>query len=181
MVSTNNKDELDSTARKLVQRLTGKSLYMVTAESCTAGLAAEIIARIPGASACFWGSYVCYTRQAKLKMLGIEEKLLAEYGLVSGETARAMALGALEKSGVDAAVSITGLAGPGTGSPGIGDSTDKALTPGIPVGTVWIATALRLGSSITAEATEYHFLGDRNEVRQQAAETALEQMLIKLE
>jgi len=186
MVNSNDNDGLENTAQKLVQRLTGKSLCMVTAESCTAGLAAEIIAGIPGASACLWGSYVCYARQAKIKMLGIEEKLLAEYGLVSGETARAMALGALEKSGVDAAVSITGLAGPGnggpvSGGPENGEGADKALTPGIPVGTVWIATALRSKSGITAEAMEFHFSGSRNEVRRQAAETALEQMLIKLE
>lgn len=184
MVNTNDKDGLENTAQKLVQLLTGKSLFMVTAESCTAGLAAEHIAGIPGASACFWGSYVCYARQAKIEMLGIEEKLLAEYGLVSGETARAMALGALEKSGVDAAVSITGLAGPGTGrpengGPENGDGADKA-TPGIPVGTVWIATALRSGSGITAEAIEYHFSGGRNEVRRQAAQAALKQMLINL-
>jgi PncC family amidohydrolase len=173
MVNT-DKGRLEETAQKLVERLTGKSLCMVTAESCTAGLAAENIAGIPGASACLWGSYVCYTRQAKTTMLGIGEKILAECGLVSGETARAMALGALEKSGVDAAVSVTGLAGPGTG-----DSFGKTPTP--PVGTVWIATALRLGSSITVEAAEYHFSGSRNEVRQQAALTALEQMLIKIQ
>jgi PncC family amidohydrolase len=167
-----NSKELENAAGKLVELLSGKSLRMVTAESCTAGLAAENIAGIPGASACFWGSYVCYARQAKISMLGIEEKILDECGMVSGETARAMALGALEKSGVDAAVSITGLAGPATGD---------GLTDGIPVGTVWIATALRQGNGITAEATEFHFSGSRNEVRQLAAQTALEQMLKKIE
>ncbi|MDR2702241.1 MAG: CinA family protein [Spirochaetaceae bacterium] len=159
-----------NTARHLVRFLTGRSLRLVTAESCTAGLVAEKIARIPGASACFWGSFVCYTREAKITMLGIGEKLLKEYGLVSGETARAMALGALEKSGADAAVSVTGLAGPG------GDGSS------VPVGTVWIATALRSGSlpQITVEGTEFHFTGSRNNVRRKAARKALEQITVQL-
>jgi len=155
-------------ARHLVRLLTGRSLRLVTAESCTAGLVAEAIARIPGASACFWGSFICYTREAKITMLGIGEELLNKYGLVSGETARAMAQGALEKSGVDAAVSVTGLAGPG------GDGSS------VPIGTVWIATALRSGSGTTAEETEFRFTGSRNEVRRKAARKALEQITVQL-
>jgi len=173
MGSTN---DLDDAAGRLVRFLTGKCLRMATAESCTAGLAAEAIARIPGASACFWGSFVCYAREAKIQMLGIGEKLLAEYGLVSGETARAMALGALEKSGVDATVSVTGLAGPGV------DTAGTANDGIVPVGTVWIATALRSDSAncITVEAAKFHFTGGRNDVRQQAARTALEQLLMHI-
>jgi len=174
-------DGLDDVAGRLVRFLSGKGLRMTTAESCTAGLAAEAIARVPGASACFWGSFVCYAREAKIQMLGIGEKILEEYGLVSGETARAMALGALEKSGVDAAVSVTGLAGPGGGTQsGVHDSV---LNGGlVPVGTVWIATALRSTSlnCITVEAVQFHFSGGRNKVRQQAARTALEQLLIQV-
>jgi len=156
------------TARHLVRLLTARSLRLVTAESCTAGLVAEAIARIPGASACFWGSFVCYTREAKITMLGIEEKLLEKYGLVSEETVRAMALGALKKSGADAVVSITGLAGPG------GDGSS------VPVGTVWIATALRSNSlsKITVEGT--YFTGSRNDIRRKAARKALEQITVQL-
>jgi PncC family amidohydrolase len=94
-------------------------------------------------------------------MLGIAEEVLIKYGLVSGETARAMALGALEKSGAHAAVSITGLAGPGgDGSP-------------VPVGTVWIGTALRSGK---VQTVQFHFNGPRNTIRLQAAGKALEQI-----
>jgi len=170
--------DTDDIAGRLVRFLSGKGLRMATAESCTAGLAAEAIVRISGASACFWGSFVCYAREAKIQMLGIGEKLLGEYGLVSKETAQAMALGALEKSGVDAAVSVTGLAGPGGSSKN--DSGVKGET--IPAGTVWIATALRSAglNCITVEAVQFHFSGDRNKVRQQAARTALEQLLIQL-
>jgi PncC family amidohydrolase len=103
-------------------------------------------------------------------MLGIGEDTLNKYGAVSGETAKAMVLRALEKSGADAAVSVTGLAGPG------GDGS------GLPVGMVWIASALR-GSKTGTEAegtlvhaAEYHFSGSRSEVRAMAAKEALLQI-----
>jgi len=162
---------LQSTAEELVRLLKSRSQYLVLAESCTAGLAADALAGIPGASACLWGSFVCYTFRAKVRMLGLGEEQLNKYGLVSEKTARAMALGALEKSGAGAAVSVTGLAGPdGDGS-------------GVPVGTVWIATALRQdpdSSGISCGAAEFHFEGSRNRVRQQAAQQALEQIIIRL-
>jgi PncC family amidohydrolase len=121
----------------------------------------SMLGEIPGASACFWGSFVCYTAQAKVKMLGMAEEVLVKYGLVSGETARAMAVGALEKSGAHAAVSVTGLAGPGG---------DGSL---VPVGTVWIGTALRNGK---VQTTQFHFNGPRNAIRVKAAGKALEQI-----
>jgi PncC family amidohydrolase len=95
-------------------------------------------------------------------MLGVGEDILNTYGAVSGETARAMVLGALKKSGADAAVSVTGLAGPG------GDGS------GIPAGTVWIASALRKDA---VHAAKYHFSGGRNEVRAMAAKEALMQIM----
>jgi len=164
---------LKNVAEELVRLLKSGSLYLVLAESCTAGLAADALARVPGASSCLWGSFVCYTFRAKMRMLGLGEEQLNKYGLVSEETARAMALGALEKSGADAAVSITGLAGPdGDGS-------------GIPVGTVWIATALRDpdgpdSAGVSCGVAGFHFEGGRNRVRRQAARQALEQITIQL-
>jgi nicotinamide-nucleotide amidase len=98
-------------------------------------------------------------------MLGVREERLNKYGPVSEETARDMVLGALEKSGADAAVSVTGLAGPG------GNGT---------VGTMWIATALRSGGANAVLAEEFHFSGGRNRVRQQAARKALEQIIKQL-
>ncbi|MDR0600659.1 MAG: CinA family protein [Treponema sp.] len=155
----------DNAVRRLVRFLTERSLFLAAAESCTSGLVADLLGGVNGASACFWGSFVCYTPQAKVKMLGVGEEILARYGLVSGETARAMAAGALEKSGADAAVSITGLAGPGgDGSP-------------VPVGTVWIGTALRGGA---VQAEQFHFKGRRNGVRHRAALKALEQIMNQL-
>ncbi|MDR1390321.1 MAG: CinA family protein [Treponema sp.] len=153
-----------STGVELIRFLKQRSLRIAAAESCTAGLAAALLADVPGASGVFWGAFVCYTAGAKTSMLGIESAVLEKYGLVSAECAGAMALGALKKSGVDAAFSITGLAGPG------GDGSQT------PVGTVWIAGALK-GK---VDAVKYHFTGPRNELRQKAARTALEQILKKL-
>jgi PncC family amidohydrolase len=157
-----------SIAEELVKSLGAHSLKLALAESCTAGLAASMLAEVPGASKALWGSFVCYTPEAKRSMLGIDGRLLRQYGLVSAETARAMALGALEKSGACLSAAITGLAGPeGDGS-------------AIPVGTVWIALAWK-GAGENAAAAEYHFTGTRNEVRQQAADAALKKLLAHID
>jgi PncC family amidohydrolase len=134
-------------------------LKIVTAESCTAGLAADLLVSAPGASRVFWGGFICYTPEAKTRMLGIEEAFLERYGLVSRETAVAMAEGALERSGADIAVSVTGLAGPG------GDGS------GVPVGTIWIGSARRGGE---CGAGMYRCAGSRQEARRAAARKALE-------
>jgi PncC family amidohydrolase len=148
-------------AEELVVFLKEKSLTVAAAESCTAGLVADGIARIPGASGVFWGSFVCYTLQAKICMLGVGEDTLAKYGAVSAETAGAKARGALEKSGTDGAVSVTRLAGPdGDGS-------------GAPVGTVWIGTALKNGP---VKTEKFYFTGFRNAIREQAAREAVHQI-----
>ncbi|HCC36582.1 MAG TPA: competence protein [Treponema sp.] len=152
----------EETARLLIQRLTECSRDLVLAESCTAGLVAEILARVPGASRALWGSFVCYTAEAKIAMLGLDPVRLNRFGLVSGETALDMACGALKKSGASIAAAITGLAGPeGDGS-------------AVPVGTVWIAAAERGAQS---EAHVHNFTGSRNEIRFQAAFTALRELL----
>ena len=155
----------NSKARELVRRLTYLNKTVAAAESCSAGLAADLIAQIPGASKVFWGSFVSYTSEAKFRMLGLEEDCLNLYGEVSRETACAMARGAMERSGADFAFSITGLAGPG------GDGTGKKA------GTVWIAT-VQQGEN--PEATLFYFPGSRNKVRRKAAEKALEKILKKL-
>jgi PncC family amidohydrolase len=143
----------------IIRRAEAAGLKIVTAESCTAGMVADLLASAAGASRVFWGGFVCYTPEAKVRMLGIEEALLARYGLVSRETSRAMALCALKQSGADLAVSVTGLAGPG------GDGS------GVPVGTVWIGAAYRNGA---CGARVYHYRGSRQEVRYAAAQEALE-------
>jgi PncC family amidohydrolase len=149
----------EKTAEALIHILKEKPLTLALAESCTAGIVSALLAGIPGASAVLWGSFVTYTEEAKVSMLGIEGKTLETFGLVSKETACAMAQGALRKSGAGIAAAVTGLAGPG------GDGSN------VPVGTVWTAAALQNGE-ITAK--EHHFTGTRNEVRISAAIAVLE-------
>jgi PncC family amidohydrolase len=151
-------------AEALIHKLKEKSLTLALAESCTAGIVSALLAGIPGASAVLWGSFVTYTEEAKISMLGIEGKTLETFGLVSKETACAMAQGALRKSGAGIVASVTGLAGPG------GDGSN------VPVGTVWTAAAFN--GEITAK--EHHFTGTRNEVRISAAIATLELLQIIL-
>jgi len=154
----------EETADALVRILNDFSFTVALAESCTAGLVSNLLAGIPGASAVLWGSFVCYTREAKVSMLGLDRDALAAHGLVSGETARAMASGAMEKSGANLAAAVTGLAGPS------GDGSN------VPVGTVWVAASAR-GAASNGETTlvrEFHFSGSRNAVRLRAAIAVLE-------
>ena len=154
---------MTSLAEIIVKNLAEKNLHITLAESLTGGLVAECIVRVPGASAVLWGSFVSYTNNAKIKMLGISEELIKKHGPVSSPIAIAMAEGALDKSGADLALSITGLAGPD------GDGT------GVPVGTVWIGLARKEASSSFAQS--FAFTGSRNEVREAAASAALKLLL----
>ncbi|GHU06770.1 competence damage-inducible protein A [Spirochaetia bacterium] len=146
-------------AAGLVHSLAEAGQTLVLAESCTAGLAASLIAEVPGASNVLWGSYVTYTVDAKHTMIAVDKALIERYGAVSGETALAMADGALEHSAASIAVSVTGLAGPdGDGS-------------AVPVGTVWIGLAARENNKkkVFHSVESFHFNGSRNEVRRAAA------------
>ncbi|MDR1985682.1 MAG: CinA family protein [Treponema sp.] len=154
-----------SDAEEVISRLSAASQTIALAESCTAGLAADLLAQVPGASRVFWGSYVSYTEAAKIAMLGLDEGILRQYGAVSRETACAMALGALRQSRADIAAAVTGLAGPE------GDGTSA------PVGTVWIATVLR-GREVQAQAFQY--TGSRQGVRRAAAEAVIKELLRRL-
>jgi PncC family amidohydrolase len=149
-------------AALVIEALASASQTVAAAESCTAGLVADRLARIPGASRVFWGSLVTYSVDAKVRLLGVDPELIRRHGPVSRETALAMAAGALEKSGAHIAVSVTGLAGPD------GDGSDQ------PVGTVWIGIARR---GLPGEAVAYRFAGDRNALRAAAAQGAIEELL----
>jgi nicotinamide-nucleotide amidase len=131
----------------------------VTAESCTGGLLAERITRVPGSSAWFLGGAVSYSNALKTDLLGVPESLLAEHGAVSEPVARAMAEGARRRLGADWAVAITGIAGPD------GGSDEK------PVGTVDLAWAGPDGETVHRRR---RFLADRDRVRALSALTALE-------
>jgi nicotinamide-nucleotide amidase len=121
--------EVETLARLLIDEVRERHLRVVTAESCTGGLVAAAICSIPGASDVFERGFVTYTNRAKEEMLGIPGDMIADFGAVSEPVARMMAEGALNHSRAHIAVAITGVAGPGGGS------------PMKPVGTVHIATA----------------------------------------
>ncbi|MDR0475788.1 MAG: CinA family protein [Treponema sp.] len=149
-------------AETLIKELLAQNKKAVAAESCTAGLVADLIASVPGASEVFWGSLVTYTQDAKIKLLGVREGTLKTFGAVSRETACEMAQGALERSGCYYAAAVTGIAGPG------GDGTDAAA------GTVYIALASQGGKG---QDFLFHFDGSRNEVRRLAALKVLQEFL----
>jgi PncC family amidohydrolase len=152
-------ESAEEKARNVMLKLKERSIKLALGESCTAGLISALLADIPGASAVLFGSYVCYTQDAKVSMLDLDNDKLTANGLVSKETALSMAEMALKKSGADLAVSVTGLAGPD------GDGSSVA------VGTVWIAAAIKKGDVTTME---FHFEGSRNAVRLKAAIAALD-------
>jgi PncC family amidohydrolase len=154
-----------SPVAELIETLAASSRTLAAAESCTAGLVADLIARVPGASRVFWGSFVTYSVDAKIQLLGVDADSIRCHGAVSRETAIAMAEGALEKSGADAVVSVTGLAGPdGDGS-------------GQPIGTVWIGIARR---GLPGEAVSHRYTGDRNAIRNAAAAGAIAELLKRI-
>jgi nicotinamide-nucleotide amidase len=138
---------------------------LALAESCTGGWAAQTATAIPGSSAWFDRGFVTYSNAAKSEMLGVSPETLQRYGAVSEQTARAMALGALQHSHAHVAAAITGIAGPDGGS----------VTK--PVGTVCFSWAFRDG---IAHAATHHFSGDRQMVRRQSVETALRGLLAYL-
>lgn len=121
--------EIVTLARLLIDEARERSLRIVTAESCTAGLVAGAIGSIAGASDVLERGFVTYSNRAKQELLGVPGDLIADMGAVSEPVARMMAEGALEASNAHLAVAITGIAGPGGG------------TSMKPVGTVHIATA----------------------------------------
>src|SRR5437868_14146507 len=126
-------------ARSLLDLCRMRKLTIATAESCTGGLVAGALTDIPGSSDVIDRGFITYSNEAKRAMLGVNATTLATFGAVSKETATAMAVGALERAGVDLAVSITGIAGPG------------GATPGKPVGLVHFAAASRGGRLLHRE------------------------------
>ncbi len=134
------------------------------AESCTGGLVAAALTEVPGSSAVVDRGFVTYSNAAKQEMLGVPEDIIETFGAVSVATAWAMAQGAIRHSSADVAVAITGVAGPGGGS------------PSKPVGTVVFARAERGKADVNAD--EKRLDGeDRSEIRHQAVLVALELLL----
>ena len=143
----------------VLKALQGKTL--ATAESCTGGLIGGALTAISGSSSVYKGGIVCYTNSVKETLLGVSAQLLDREGAVSAPVACAMAEGTRAAINADVAVSVTGLAGPG------------ADDYGNPVGTVFIGYS----DSRQTVYRKYLFTGDREQVRQQAVNAALELIL----
>ena len=144
---------------KVLKALEGKTL--VTAESCTGGGIGTALTAVPGSSEVYKGGVICYTNWVKENILGVDLEVLARHGAVSRPVADAMVSGVRKLLKADVAVSVTGLAGPG------GDDH------GNEVGTVYIG----FESNQKAEVRKFQFSGDREAVRQQAIEAALNMIL----
>lgn len=158
-------EQAEKAAAILVEKLREGHCTLALAESCTAGLVSDLVARVSGASAALWGSFVCYSPEAKKRMLRIDGDFLEKHGLVSAETAGQMALRALEISGSDIGASVTGLAGP------LGDGSDT------PVGTVFVAVVRRVHGEAAVNVKPFFFRGARAEIRMQAAKAVLDEIL----
>lgn len=152
-------EELRTAARRLLDACRSGDLKLAVAESCTGGLLAAALTEIPGSSDVFDRGFVTYSDAAKQAMLGVPAWVLESTGAVSRETAEAMAAGALERSGADLAAAVTGVAGPGGG------------TPAKPVGLVHLAAAHRDGRA-THRERRYGDLG-RAEIRRRSVIDAL--------
>lgn len=149
----------------LYQRCVARGLRVATSESCTGGMIAAAITDRAGSSAMFDRGFVTYSNEAKTGMLGVPAPLIEGHGAVSAEVAEAMVRGALEHSRVDAAVAVTGIAGP------CGGSAEK------PVGLVYIAAGRR-GETPTVE--RHVFPGNRGAVRQATVAEALRLLTTRL-
>jgi nicotinamide-nucleotide amidase len=158
--------EDDSMEESVVRMLAGRGATLATAESCTGGLLASRITDVPGASAVFLEGSVTYGDASKTEMLGVPAELIAAHGAVSEEVVRAMAEGALARSGATHALATTGIAGPAGGS------------EAKPVGTVWMALATRGGGTVSW--TRLLQL-DRRSFKQAVTQSALDRLRRHLE
>ena len=154
--------DLMDAATLVLDRCAGRGLKVAMAESCTGGLVAALLTEIAGSSAVIERGFVTYSNKAKTELLGVPGDLLADHGAVSEPVARAMAEGALQKSRANLTVSITGVAGPGGG------------TPMKPVGTVHFACA-RENHGLIHRREDFGEIG-RAEVRLASVRTALEML-----
>lgn len=156
---------VENAVATLAQRLQSRGWTLATAESCTGGMVAAACTEVAGASDWFERGWVSYSNTAKTDFLGVPVALLEAHGAVSEAVARAMVQGALQHAPVQVALAVTGVAGPGGG------------TPAKPVGTVWFAWGWP--GHVVSEVQ--HFAGDRAAVRQAACAHALQRLVALLE
>jgi len=156
-------DHIFSSRGESLEEVVGMYLVMkqktlAVAESCTGGLVAERVTRVPGSSAFFLGGVVCYSNELKTRLVGVPAELIADHGAVSKAVAQALAEGIRRRTGAGIGLGITGIAGPGGG------------TPEKPVGLVFLA----LADDQSTEVRRFQFPGDRERIRTWASVAALE-------
>lgn len=151
-------EELHQLARELGDMLQARGWMLATAESCTGGWVGQLLTAIPGSSAWYERGFITYANAAKQEMLGVPAEILETHGAVSEETASAMAAGALAHSHAQATLAISGIAGPGGG------------TPQKPVGLVCYGWALADGTRMSSTC---RLDGDREEIRSRAVAAAM--------
>ena len=152
--------ETDAFARRVVDALKKKKLTLSIAESCTGGLISKQITDIPGASAVYMGGVCTYSNSSKVRLLGVSQQELEEYGAVSRQTAQGMAQGVRRLFATDVGVSVTGIAGPDS------DATDK------PVGLVYISVSFGENTRVLKIKNSYtNHVRENN--RREAARRAL--------
>jgi len=148
----------DTLVSVIASLLVEKGKKLALAESCTGGLLSKMISDLPGSSHYFWGSVISYSNEAKHRFLGVQESTLEQFGAVSPETAREMAIGIRRQAAADYGIGITGIAGPDGG------------TEAKPVGLVYIA----LADDEDCMVKEMRFVGGRDGIRKLSARTALD-------
>ena len=151
-------EELHQLAAELGNKLHAHGWMLATAESCTGGWVGQLLTSLPGSSRWYERGFITYANDAKIEMLGVPAETIDQYGAVSEETASAMAAGALRNSHAQAALAISGIAGPGGG------------TPQKPVGLVCYGWALEDG---TVMSSTCRLDGDREEIRSRAVAASL--------
>lgn len=149
------------TVHALAREMNGLKARLAVAESCTGGLIAHLLTNVPGSSAWFLGGVTAYSNAVKAKVLGVPEDLIIAHGAVSREVVLAMANGVRDLLAADVALAVSGVAGPGGG------------TPEKPVGTVWMAWVVKE----TTRSERFLFTGTRLSIKKQAAWSALSVML----
>jgi PncC family amidohydrolase len=148
-------------AQLVGERLLQRQWWIGAAESCTGGLLISTLTDVAGSSRYVSGGIISYSNTLKQSLLGVQESTLLAYGAVSEQTAHEMALGALRRLNVDAALSVTGIAGPGGG------------TPEKPVGLVYIGAALREANAERVSVRRFQWQGNREQNKHDSVRAAL--------
>lgn len=151
-------EPLEVVAGKLLRQ---QGLRLAVAESCTGGLVGHLITNVPGSSTYYMGSVTAYAYEAKVRLLDVRWETLEKYGAVSKETVLEMACGVRRALAADIGAAVSGIAGPGGGTP------DK------PVGLAWVG----LSAAGVDEAWRFHWKGDRVNVKEQAARAVLQRLV----